>query len=82
MTQTLNLIKNESNELKTTVVSIAASYLHIVWVKICVNNLKHKAFNKTDFNKQFLSADEIKESENCESPKTRKSWRIAKVLNF
>ena len=34
------------------------------WVKRYVNNLKAKAFNETDFEKrQFLTADELKESE-------------------
>ena len=34
------------------------------WVKRYVNNLKANAFNKTDFeNRQFLTADELKESE-------------------
>ena len=34
------------------------------WIKRYVNNLKAKAFNETNFKKrQFLLADEIKESE-------------------
>ena len=53
------------------------------WVKRYVNNLKAKAFNETDFKKrQFLTADELKESERLRIKENRKFWQIETNLNF